>query len=129
MRRPLRYVFYSLLAMLFAAAGATVTAQDDWRTASREPVGLAPDPAQVKEAVVQVYGARAVGAKGLFGVHTWVAVKPTNAAELDRLRGDRLASALGGVGRRGAQPRTGRTLVRRRRPSSMPTSAARASTS
>jgi hypothetical protein len=79
MRRPLRYVFYSLMAMLFAAAGATVTAQDDWRTASREPVGLAPSPAHVKEAVVQVYGARAVGAKGFFGVHTWIAVKPTNA--------------------------------------------------
>jgi hypothetical protein len=42
-------------------------------------VGLAPDPAAVKQAVVQVYGARAVGAKGLFGVHTWVAVKPTDA--------------------------------------------------
>ena len=51
----------------------------DWRTASREPVGLAPDANLVKEAVIQVYGARALGAKGLFGVHTWVAVKPTNA--------------------------------------------------
>jgi len=78
MRRSLRYVFYPLMAMLFAAAGATVIAQD-WRNASREPVGLAPDPAVVKEAVVQVYGARAVGVKGLFGVHTWVAAKPTNA--------------------------------------------------
>src|SRR5688500_18617103 len=79
MRRCLRYLFYSFLAMLFAAAGATVIAQDNWRSASREPVGLAPDPAQVTEAVVQVYGARAVGAKGIFGVHTWIAVKPTNA--------------------------------------------------
>jgi uncharacterized protein DUF3750 len=79
MRRTFRYLFYSLMAMLFAAAGATVTAED-WRSASRESVGLAPDPAVVKEAVVQVYGARAVGAKGIFGVHTWVAVKPTNAA-------------------------------------------------
>jgi uncharacterized protein DUF3750 len=78
MRRTFRYAFYCLMATLFAAAGATVIAQD-WRTASREPIGLAPDPALVKEAVVQVYGARAVGAKGLFGVHTWVAVKPTNA--------------------------------------------------
>jgi len=79
MRRSLRYLFCTLMGMLFAGAGATVIA-DDWRSASREPVGLAPDPAVVKEAVVQVYGARAVGAKGLFGVHTWVAVKPTNAA-------------------------------------------------
>jgi len=37
---------------------------------------LAPDPALHPEAVVQVYGARVVGAKGIFGVHTWVAVKP-----------------------------------------------------
>lgn len=41
--------------------------------------GLAPDPAQTREAVVQVYGARTLGMKGLFGVHTWVAVKPTAA--------------------------------------------------
>jgi uncharacterized protein DUF3750 len=78
MRRTLRYSLYPFVAMLFAAAGATVVAQD-WRSSGREPVGLAPDPAVVKEAMVQVYGARAVGAKGLFGVHTWVAVKPTDA--------------------------------------------------
>jgi hypothetical protein len=51
----------------------------DWRTASREPVGLAPDPAKTSDAVVQVYGARTVGWRGAFGVHTWVAVKPENA--------------------------------------------------
>jgi hypothetical protein len=79
MRRTFRYTFYAFMAALFTVAGATVIAQD-WRTASREPVGLAPDPDVVKEAEVQVYGARAVGAKGLFGVHTWVAVKPTGAA-------------------------------------------------
>ena len=78
MRRTFQYSLYALMAMLFTLAGATVIAQD-WRNASREPVGLAPDPRRVNEAVVQVYGARAVGAKGLFGVHTWVAVKPTGA--------------------------------------------------
>jgi hypothetical protein len=41
--------------------------------------GLAPDPATTPEAVVQVYGARTMGVKGLFGVHTWIAVKPSNA--------------------------------------------------
>ena len=41
--------------------------------------GLAPDPATTREAVVQVYGARTMGVKGLFGVHTWIAVKPTGA--------------------------------------------------
>lgn len=76
--RLLRTLGYVFMAGLFLSAGMAVTAQD-WRTASREPVGLAPDPRVVKEAMVQVYGARAVGAKGLFGVHTWVAAKPTDA--------------------------------------------------
>ena len=51
----------------------------DWRTASREPVGLAPDPAAHPEAVIQVYAARTVGWRGVFGVHSWVAVKPAQA--------------------------------------------------
>ena len=51
----------------------------DWRTASREPMGIAPDPAEHKEAIVQVYGARAFSWRGIFGVHTWIATKPTNA--------------------------------------------------
>ena len=53
----------------------------DWRSASRAPVGLAPDPATTHEPVVQVYAARAVRWRGYFGVHTWVAVKPRDAAE------------------------------------------------
>jgi hypothetical protein len=35
----------------------------------------------VKEAIIQVYGARAYNWRGYFGVHTWVAVKPTDAAQ------------------------------------------------
>lgn len=52
----------------------------DWRTASHEPVGLAPDPATTPEAVVQAYAARTWGWKGYFGVHSWVAVKRSGAA-------------------------------------------------
>ena len=59
---------------------ASSAAGQDWRTASREPVGLAPSPATTTQAVVQVYGARAVRWRGYFGVHTWVAVKPRAAA-------------------------------------------------
>jgi hypothetical protein len=53
----------------------------DWRVASRAPVGLAPDPKTTPEPVVQVYAARAVRWRGYFGVHTWVAVKPRDAAD------------------------------------------------
>ena len=68
-----------LVVLSFLLATENVNAQD-WRTASKEPVGLAPDPATTPEAVVQVYGARTWGWRGNFGVHTWVAVKPAKAA-------------------------------------------------
>lgn len=67
------------VAAIFALAGGSGAAAQDWRTASREPVGLAPDPALHPEAVVQVYGARAWGWRGRFGSHTWIAVKPASA--------------------------------------------------
>jgi hypothetical protein len=81
MRSGFRLFLYVLLASVIATAASGMGTRDAWRYASREPVGLAPDPAVVKEAVVQVYGARTIGAKGIFGVHTWVAVKPTDAAQ------------------------------------------------
>jgi len=58
-----------------------LSAARDWRTASREPAGLAPDPAATPEPVVQVYAARTIGWRGSFGVHTWIAVKPAGAAQ------------------------------------------------
>jgi len=69
-----------LLAILLSLVASAVFAQD-WRTLSREPVGLAPDPYSTPEAMIQVYGARTLGWKGFFGVHTWVAVKPTDAKQ------------------------------------------------
>src|SRR5256885_15509265 len=65
---------------LAAAMAGRVTAQD-WRNASQERVGLAPDPATARDPVVQVYAARVIGWQGVFGVHTWIAVKPAAAAE------------------------------------------------
>ena len=73
------FTLFAGLMLLVLVVGRGVIAQD-WRTASQEPVGLAPDPAATREAVVQVYGARTWGWRGNFGVHTWVAVKPANAA-------------------------------------------------
>ena len=70
--------------LLFLAVGAAVgigkhNVMADWRTASREPLGIAPDPAEHKDAIVQVYAARAFSWRGIFGVHTWIATKPTGA--------------------------------------------------
>ena len=63
-RRLVRLIAFPALAALAGLARAA---------------GLAPDAATTPEAVVQVYGARTLGMKGLFGVHTWIAVKPSRA--------------------------------------------------
>lgn len=53
----------------------------DYRTADRSSAGIAPRPEATPEAVVQIYYARALNWRGIFGVHTWIATKPENAAE------------------------------------------------
>src|SRR5688572_15176597 len=95
---------YFPLALCYLAFSGQLGAAD-WRSASREPAGLAPDPATTPEAVVQVYSARAVSWRGWFGVHTWIAVKPANATEftVHEVVGWRLR-------------RTGTSLVARNRP-------------
>jgi hypothetical protein len=51
------------------------------RSRALQPGGEAQALAAASEPVVQVWGARARGLKGIFGVHSWVAVKPGGAAE------------------------------------------------
>jgi hypothetical protein len=55
-----------------------------WYRASMEATGLAPDPANVPEAVVQVYAAKAFGWRGAFSVHTWIIAKPAGATRYTR---------------------------------------------
>jgi len=71
----------TLLVAVVLASAWVRHSMADWRTASRESAGIAPDPAQHAEAIIQVYGARAYSWRGIFGVHTWIAVKPTKALE------------------------------------------------
>jgi hypothetical protein len=72
--RPVRFLAASCLAA-FVAAGCS--SGKDWRTASREPAGIAPDPLLTNEAVLQVYGADAWSWRGWFAIHTWIAAKRT----------------------------------------------------
>src|SRR5688572_16964472 len=73
MPRPISsFVGRSSLIGLLALGGASVTATN--------PDGPAVD-SQAGEPVVQVWGARTRGPKGLFGVHTWIAVKAADAGE------------------------------------------------
>ena len=63
----------ALLIVMLLIAGCGQ--RGDWRTASRASAGIAPDPRQTDDAVVHVYGADAWGWRGMFAIHTWVAVK------------------------------------------------------
>lgn len=73
--RLIKVVLFSVSALL---NGCT---QNDWRTASRESAGIAPNPLDVKQAVIEFYAADAFGWRGWFAVHTWIAVKPINASK------------------------------------------------
>lgn len=55
----------------------------DWQTADRSPVGLAPSPEKETQAIVQIYSARTYGWKGNLAVHSWIATKNKNAREYD----------------------------------------------
>lgn len=76
-------IVYGMLAVIYVDRQSGRLGAQDWRTASREPAGLAPDPATTPEAVIQVYAARTVSWRGYFGVHTWIAVKRSGAERFD----------------------------------------------
>jgi hypothetical protein len=78
-----------LLAALFTLPlGVSAASLRDgdvpWFMRRQDSSNQAPDPAATPEAVLQVYAARAVGWRGVFAVHTWIAVKPTGASRYTR---------------------------------------------
>ena len=78
-------LFFCLLFLLGVPLYTVVSGQAplgrDYRTADRSSAGIAPPAETTPEAVVQVYAARALNWRGIFGVHTWIATKPENASE------------------------------------------------
>ena len=78
-KRVSAIVLALFVAPLLITACSSVNLNADWRDANRDSAGMAPNPATSKEAIVQVYGARAFNWRGIFAVHTWVAVKAENA--------------------------------------------------
>nr|WP_228160478.1 DUF3750 domain-containing protein [Marinobacter bohaiensis] len=64
--------------LLMAACSGLATSQN-WYDADRSSAGIAPQPEDAPEAIVQVYHARAFGWRGYFAVHTWIATKPAGA--------------------------------------------------
>src|SRR5690554_1208802 len=85
-RTLLRTLGWLLAALTILLAGPAILAANgsqperySWQTASRDSANIAPKPSEAKEAIVQVYGARAWSWRGYFAVHTWVATKEEGA--------------------------------------------------
>lgn len=74
----LKFVILILALYLFGASMMAV-GSGGWRTADRSSAGLAPAPDEFREAVVQVYAARAYSWRGTFAVHTWISTKQKDA--------------------------------------------------
>lgn len=72
----LKRLLMSLVVILLVGCSS-----NDWRLASRDPAGIAANPAVTTDAVIEAYAADAFGWRGWFAVHTWIAVKPENARE------------------------------------------------
>lgn len=74
------FLLLFLLALpLCAVLSGQASLGRDYRTADRSSAGIAPSPETTPEAIVEVYAARALNWRGIFGVHTWIATKRENA--------------------------------------------------
>lgn len=79
LRRIGLLLFILLAGPLLMASCGNIHLNSDWRSADRSSSGQAPDPAADREAILQVYVARAFNWRGIFAVHSWIASKPRNA--------------------------------------------------
>jgi hypothetical protein len=77
---PLLPAFLLIGPLSMATGDEDIKLDADWRTASRDSAGIAPRPEDTREAVAQIYAARAFKWRGAVAVHTWIAVKPKRAA-------------------------------------------------
>lgn len=78
-------MFLPLAVLPIALSCATLERKGEpWWLARRDPSGQAPPASTTREAVLQIYAARAARWKGVVGVHTWIALKPSGAPSYTR---------------------------------------------
>lgn len=71
MKIPVQLSFALLLLLMISSCNSSKS----WREASRESAKIATPASQQKEAIFQIYYARAFSWRGYFGTHPWVAWK------------------------------------------------------
>ncbi len=85
--RPILLVVLLLFIAPLAVHAAFYSAEEraaSWASADWSSAGLLPSPAADREARVLVMAGHAGRWKGAFGVHTWIVVKPADAARWTR---------------------------------------------
>jgi hypothetical protein len=86
-RKMLRSTMLVVFVLPIAARGTLYAVEDhprSWRDANWSSTGLLPNAADDPPARVLLFAGRAGGWRGIFAVHTWVVVKPENAAAYTR---------------------------------------------
>lgn len=81
----MRLIVYLLVFLLVFVTAPLLLVQlpesdKDWRSADRRSANIAPLPWKEREAVVQLYAARAFQWRGRIAVHSWIATKERDAA-------------------------------------------------
>jgi len=80
------FVFYFLpLGCKLAEHYSSDTSNRSWSELRRDSSQQAIDPFEFDGAVIHVFAARAARWRGAFGVHSWVAVKPSGSTEYTRI--------------------------------------------
>jgi len=70
-----------LLNIICVVVLLSACSNNNWRTASRVPAGIATLPSEDSRAIIEFYAADAFSWRGWFAVHPWIAIKEENAAE------------------------------------------------
>lgn len=74
------FILLTLIGPFIILMSGGIDFKADYRSANRKSAGIAPDPSKTSDAIIQVYSARTFNWRGIFAVHTWIAVKTKNAS-------------------------------------------------
>jgi hypothetical protein len=70
--------YWNIICVVVILSACT---NNNWRTASREPAGIATLPNEDSRAIIEFYAADAFSWRGWFAVHPWIAIKEKNATQ------------------------------------------------